>query len=67
MLPPSAGPLTASLVQPVVSGAVSLIDNAVRESGNAEAVETYEMIKAAMMMWNPEASRWASNASALYR
>jgi hypothetical protein len=37
------------------------------KQGSASAVEAYDMVKSIMMMWNPEASKWAGNASRLYK
>ena len=51
----------------LLTGAVQLLDEAVVESGSKRVLETYDMIKSMMEMWNPQASRWAANASATYK
>ena len=54
-------------MSPLLTGAVQLLDEAVVESGSKRVLETYDMIKSMMEMWNPQASRWAANASATYK
>ena len=51
----------------LLTGAVQLLDGAVEEMGNKQTLQTYDMIKGMMAMWNPQASRWATNASAVYK
>ena len=51
----------------LLTGAVQFLDGAVVESGNKQILQTYDMIKGMMAMWNPKASRWAANASAVYK
>lgn len=54
-------------VEPIVSGAVQMIDKLVKANGNKDTLESYNMIKSMIMLWNPEASKWAGNASAVYK
>ena len=54
-------------ISSLLTGAVELLDGAVEESGNKNMLQTYDMIKSMMAMWNPQASRWAANASAVYK
>ena len=51
----------------LLTAGVQLLDGAVQASGNEQTLQTYDMIKSMMAMWNPQASRWAANASAVYK
>ena len=54
-------------VSSLLTGAVQFLDGAVEESGSKQMLQTYGMLKGMMAMWNPQASRWAANASAVYK
>ena len=51
----------------LLTAGVQLLDGAVQASGSEQTLQTYDMIKSMMAMWNPQASRWAANASAVYK
>ena len=51
----------------LLTAGVQLLDGAVQASGSEQTLQTYGMIKSMMAMWNPQASRWAANASAVYK
>ena len=51
----------------LLTAGVQLLDGAVQASGNEQTLQTYDIIKSMMAMWNPQASRWAANASAVYK
>ena len=51
----------------LLTAGVQLLDGAVQASGSEQTLQTYGLIKSMMAMWNPQASRWAANASAVYK
>ena len=51
----------------LLTAGVQLLDGAMQASGSEQTLQTYGMIKSMMAMWNPQASRWAANASAVYK
>ena len=50
-----------------VGGTVRMIDSFMKTNGNKDTLEKYNIIKSMIMLWNPEASKWATNASVTYR
>ena len=51
----------------VVNATVNLVDWLVESSDSDATKDKYAMVKSMLMLWNPEASRWARNVSLHYR
>ena len=54
-------------MQPLVNGAVDLVDSLVNTHGSEYIVENYNVVKSMLMLWNPEASQWARKVSVEYK
>ena len=51
----------------MVNATVGLVDWLVESSDSQATKDKYDMVKSMLVLWNPEASRWARNASLVYR
>ena len=54
-------------LDPIVSKTVKLFDKFMVSNANTETVEKYNVFKSMMILWNRDASKWATNASLFYR
>ena len=54
-------------VNPLVSKTVQMFDKFMTNNGDSGTIEKYNVFKSMMILWNRDASKWASNASMFYR
>lgn len=57
----------ASSINPAAQNLVRFVDRLMHDNASPTILQQYNIIKSELVLWNPEASQWARNASRNYK